>query len=498
MGYKMNDYILEMRNITKTFPGVLALDDVSLKVKKGEVHALIGENGAGKSTLMKILNGVYQANKGDIFLNGVETRIKDTTDAKQKGIGLVFQEFNLVDSLSVSENIFMNRLKKTKGRIDWKGIDKEAQKLLDGYEFNFSATEKVENLSAAQKQLVEIAKVLSYNAKIVVMDEPTSSLTSNETEILFGIIEKLKKESVSIIFISHKLEEVFRLCDTTTVLRDGKVIDTKNTKDFSRDEIIEKMVGRSVSAEYPKKQCEIGETILKVEGLTRKGIVNDISFELHRGEILGFAGLVGSGRTETAEAIFGAEKMDSGNIWINGKKTEIHSTSQGKSEGIGLLTEDRKETGLVLNYDLVKNISITNLEKIKKRRFLSKKKETEQTTALSVELNVKTPSMKQLAMNLSGGNQQKVVFAKWLFSDVEILILDEPTRGIDVGAKYEIYQLMNKLAESGKAIIMISSELPEVLGMSDRVVVLSGGEKVGELSKFEATPAAVMALAVKN
>lgn len=498
MGYKMNDYILEMRNITKTFPGVLALDDVSLKVKKGEVHALIGENGAGKSTLMKILNGVYQANKGDIFLNGVETRIKDTTDAKQKGIGLVFQEFNLVDSLSVSENIFMNRLKKTKGRIDWKGIDKEAQKLLDGYEFNFSATEKVENLSAAQKQLVEIAKVLSYNAKIVVMDEPTSSLTSNETEILFGIIEKLKKESVSIIFISHKLEEVFRLCDTTTVLRDGKVIDTKNTKDFSRDEIIEKMVGRSVSAEYPKKQCEIGETILKVEGLTRKGFVNDISFELHRGEILGFAGLVGSGRTETAEAIFGAEKMDSGNIWINGKKTEIHSTSQGKSEGIGLLTEDRKETGLVLNYDLVKNISITNLEKIKKRRFLSKKKETEQTTALSVELNVKTPSMKQLAMNLSGGNQQKVVFAKWLFSDVEILILDEPTRGIDVGAKYEIYQLMNKLAESGKAIIMISSELPEVLGMSDRVVVLSGGEKVGELSKFEATPAAVMALAVKN
>jgi len=498
MGYKMNDYILEMRNITKTFPGVLALDDVSLKVKKGEVHALIGENGAGKSTLMKILNGVYQANKGDIFLNGVETRIKDTTDAKQKGIGLVFQEFNLVDSLSVSENIFMNRLKKTKGRIDWKGIDKEAQKLLDGYEFNFSATEKVENLSAAQKQLVEIAKVLSYNAKIVVMDEPTSSLTSNETEILFGIIEKLKKESVSIIFISHKLEEVFRLCDTTTVLRDGKVIDTKNTKDFSRDEIIEKMVGRSVSAEYPKKQCEIGETILKVEGLTRKGIVNDISFELHRGEILGFAGLVGSGRTETAEAIFGAEKMDSGNIWINGKKTEIHSTSQGKSEGIGLLTEDRKETGLVLNYDLVKNISITNLEKIKKRRFLSKKKETEQTTALSVELNVKTPSMKQLAMNLSGGNQQKVVFAKWLFSDVEILILDEPTRGIDVGAKYEIYQLMNKLAESGKAIIMISSELPEVLGMSDRVVVLSGGEKVGELSKFEATPVAVMALAVKN
>jgi len=494
----MNDYILEMRNITKTFPGVVALDGVSLQVKKGEVHALIGENGAGKSTLMKILNGVYQADEGDIFLNGVETRIKDTTDAKQKGIGLVFQEFNLVDSLSVSENIFMNRLKKTKGRIDWKGIDKEAQKLLDGYEFNFSATEKVENLSAAQKQLVEIAKVLSYNAKIVVMDEPTSSLTSNETEILFGIIEKLKKESVSIIFISHKLEEVFRLCDTTTVLRDGKVIDTKNTKDFSRDEIIEKMVGRSVSAEYPKKQCEIGETILKVEGLTRKGIVNDISFELHRGEILGFAGLVGSGRTETAEAIFGAEKMDSGNIWINGKKTEIHSTSQGKSEGIGLLTEDRKETGLVLNYDLVKNISITNLEKIKKRRFLSKKKETEQTTALSVELNVKTPSMKQLAMNLSGGNQQKVVFAKWLFSDVEILILDEPTRGIDVGAKYEIYQLMNKLAESGKAIIMISSELPEVLGMSDRVVVLSGGEKVGELSKFEATPAAVMALAVKN
>lgn len=494
----MNKDILVMKGITKTFPGVVALSDVNLAVKKGEVHALVGENGAGKSTLMKILNGVYQADSGKIILRGEETVIKDTTDAKHKGIGLVFQEFNLVNSLSVTENIFMNRLEKSHGRIEWRAMTKKAQSLLAGYGFNFDAKAKVESLSAAQKQLVEIAKVLSFNAEIVVMDEPTSSLTNAETEILMGIIRKLRQEGSSIIYISHKLEEVFRICDTTTVLRDGHVIDSKPTNQFTRDEIIEKMVGRSVSAEYPAKSCKIGEVVLEAENITRNGIINNISFKLHRGEILGFAGLVGSGRTELAEAVFGAERYDSGEIKINGKKVTIHSTNQGKSNGIGLLTEDRKETGLVLGYDLIKNITVTNLDKVKKKKMISRQLEETFTDKLSKELSIKTPSLKQLAMNLSGGNQQKVVFAKWLFSDADILILDEPTRGIDVGAKFEIYQLMNWLAENGKAIIMISSELPEVLGMSDRVIVLSGGEKVGELSKAEATPAAVMALAVRN
>lgn len=493
-----DDYILEMRNITKTFPGVKALSDVNFKVRKGEVHALIGENGAGKSTLMKVLDGVYKADSGQIILRGEPVTIKDTNDAKRKGLGLVFQEFNLVNTLTVAENIYMNRLQKKHGHIDWKKTIQDAQNLLDGFGFDFKADARVEDLSAAQKQLVEIAKVLSFNAEIVIMDEPTSSLTNAEIEILFGIIEKLRQKGISTIYISHKLEEVFRLCDTTTVLRDGHIIDSKSTKDYTEEEIIEKMVGRSVSTTYPQKSCPIGPTVLKVDGLTRNGIIRNISFELHKGEILGIAGLVGSGRTELAEAIFGAERYDAGSIEVNGKKVVIRSTNQGKRMGIGLLTEDRKESGLVLGFDLTRNITITNLDKVKAGKFLSKKKEDEQSASLAKELNVKTPSMRQLAMNLSGGNQQKLVFAKWLFSEADILILDEPTRGIDVGAKYEIYLLMNRLAESGKAIIMISSELPEVLGMSDRVIVLSGGEKVGELDKSEATPEAVMALAVKN
>jgi ribose transport system ATP-binding protein len=494
----MDDYILEMRNITKRFPGVLALNNVSFSVKRGEIHALVGENGAGKSTLMKILNGVHQADSGTIVLNGKETLIKNTNDAKSKGIGLVFQEFNLVNSLSVAENIYINRLKTNHGKVDWKQINNDAQQLIDSFGFNFRATEKIENLSAAQKQLVEIAKVLSIDTQLIVMDEPTSSLTTNETTILFNIILSLKEKGKSIVYISHKLEEVFKLCDTTTVIRDGQVIDTSPTSSFTRNQIVEKMVGRSIDTEYPKRKCKIGETVLKVEHITRNNIISDISFELHKGEILGLAGLIGSGRTELAEAIFGAEHYDEGTIEVQGKKVTIHSTYQAKNENIGLLTEDRKETGLVLSYNLTRNITITNLDKVKVHKFISDKKEQEMATAISKELNIKTPSLKQYAMNLSGGNQQKVVFAKWLFSDVDILILDEPTRGIDVGAKFEIYLLMNRLAEQGKAIIMISSELPEVIGMSDRLIVLSGGKKMGELSKKEATPEAVMLLAVSN
>jgi len=495
----MSEYILEMKNIRKTFPGVIALDDVSFRVRRGEIHALIGENGAGKSTLMKVLNGVHQADSGEILLDGESVSIRDTTDAQEKGIGLIFQECNLINSLTVAENMFLNKLARgRRGIVNWKELNRTTQEFLDSLNFGFHATDKIENLSASQKQMVEIAKVLYRKPKLVVMDEPTSSLTVGETEHLFRLMAELKKEGITIVYISHKLAEIFQVCDTVTVLRDGKVIETRPVKDFTRDEIVERMVGRSVDMEYPKRSVQIGATVLKIEGVTRSGIVQDISFELHKGEILGLAGLVGSGRTEIAEAIFGAEHYDGGVIEVNGKKVVISSTADGKHNGIGLLTEDRKETGLILSYDLIRNISITNLNKIKTHKLIDTKKERELTTELAKELDVKTPSMKQLARNLSGGNQQKVVFAKWLFSDVDILILDEPTRGIDVGAKYEIYCLMNKLVEAGKSIIMISSELPEVLGMSDRLVVLSGGRKAGELSREDASAEAVMRLAIKN
>ena len=423
----MSEYILEMRNIRKTFPGVVALDDVSFKVKKGEIHALVGENGAGKSTLMKVLNGVHQADRGEILLDGEVVTIKGTTDAEKKGIGLVFQECNLINPLTVSENMFLNKLQQgKKGFIKWKELNKITQDFLDKFKFRFKATEKIEDLSASQKQMVEIAKVLYKKPRILVMDEPTSSLTVGETEHLFSIMRELKAEGITIIYISHKMDEIFSMCDTATVLRDGQVIETRATRDFTRDEIVERMVGRSVDVDYPRRNIELGEVVLKLDNVSREGIVENISFELHKGEILGLAGLVGSGRTEIAEAIFGAEKYDGGVIEVNGKKVVISSTADGKKNGIGLLTEDRKETGLILGYDLIRNITVTNLDKIKTGPFLDAKKERAMATELAQELGVKTPSMMQIARNLSGGNQQKVVFAKWLFSDVDILILDEP------------------------------------------------------------------------
>ncbi|MEG0767395.1 MAG: sugar ABC transporter ATP-binding protein, partial [Clostridia bacterium] len=371
----MDDYILEMKEITKTFPGVIALDKVNLRVKRAEVHALVGENGAGKSTLMKILDGVYQADSGEIWLNGHKTVIRDTVDARNKGIGLIFQECNLVNTLSVAENIYIGQLQKKGLCVAWKAINRDAQALLDGFGFGFAATKKVENLSAAQRQLVEIAKVLSYDARIVVMDEPTSSLTSDEAEKLFGIIEKMRARGITFIYISHKLDEIFQLCDTATILRDGSVIETRPTQAFTQAQIIERMVGRSVDMEYPRKDCPIGEVVLKLAGITRNGVIEDISFELRRGEILGIAGLVSSGRTETAEVIFGAEKFDRGTLEINGVKTVLHSTCDGKRHGVGLLTEDRKETGLVLGYDLARNITVTNLPRVKRNGLLSVSKE---------------------------------------------------------------------------------------------------------------------------
>jgi len=494
----MRDYILEMRNITKFFPGVKALDDVSFSVQSGEIHALVGENGAGKSTLMKILDGVYQADSGSISLNRKEIRIKNPLEARAAGIGLIFQEFNLVNQLSAAENIFLNRLKKKGLAVDWNSINQEAQEIVDRLGFAFDVREKVENLSAAQKQLVEIAKVLSEEAKIIVMDEPTSSLTTTETENLLNIIKNLKEKGITTIYITHKLEEVFEISGTCTVMRDGKIIETRETSAFSRDQIIERMVGRTVDMEFPKRNFQIGDIILEAKGISWGKRVKNVSFILRQGEILGIAGLVGSGRTELAEALFGAQKRDKGELYIKGKRAKVRNTSDGKKMGIGFLTEDRKETGLVLAYDIIRNISITNLPKVRRGPFLSAKKESSEINHYIKDMNIKAPSARQITMNLSGGNQQKVVFAKWLFSDADILILDEPTRGIDVGAKYEIYLLMNKLVQEGKSIIMISSELPEVLGMSDRVLVLNAGEIAGELRQDEANAETVMKLAIRN
>jgi ribose transport system ATP-binding protein len=493
----VNEYILEMRDITKVFPGVKALDRVTFSVRRGEVHGLVGENGAGKSTLMKILNGVFEANSGSVLIDGSPVVFKGTKDAQACGISLIYQEFNLVNTLSIAENIYLGFLHTGKsGLIDWNGVRKAAADLIRSLGFDFSVKKKVQDLSVAEKQLVEIAKALSVNASIIAMDEPTSSLTKNETEKLFEIIRGLRNAGITVIYISHKLEEMFAICDTVTVMRDGRIIDTKPVGETNRSDIISKMVGRPVEMTYPMRAVANRDVILEARGISCAGFVKDISFSLHGGEILGIAGLIGSGRTELVEAIFGARKLQGGAVYIHGKRVSIRSTADGKKCSIGLVTEDRKETGLALIYSLIENIIITNLTKVSKNGFVNKRLSQAQADRYVQDLGIKTPSIKQTTVNLSGGNQQKVVLAKWLFSDVEILIMDEPTRGIDVGAKYEIYLLMNKLVEQGKAIIMISSELPEVLGMSDRVLVINAGRKKGELSGLEMTPEAVMNLAI--
>jgi ribose transport system ATP-binding protein len=493
----MSKYVLEMRGITKVFPGVTALKDVTLKVRSGEVHALVGENGAGKSTLMKILSGVYKPTDGEILLEGETLQLNNVRDAQEKGISIIFQEFNLVNTLSIAENVFLGRY--TGGKtVDWRGMTQKASQLLDQLGLEMDVSRIVGDLSTAERQLVEIAKALSFDAKIIVMDEPTSSLTKKEVELFYSIVEKLRESGITVIYISHKLEEIYRICDRVTILRDGVVIDEKEIGNITQEQIIEKMVGRTVDMEYPQRNTRPGKIVLSVRGLSRVGSLKDISFDLHRGEVLGIAGLVGAGRTELAEALFGASPKTSGEIMLNGEPAEITSTARGMMHSIGMLTEDRKETGLILDMDITKNITVTKLESVIGRLFLSNRKEREVAGNYVEQLDIKTPSLHQTAENLSGGNQQKVVMAKWLFSDADILILDEPTRGIDVGAKYEIYLLINQLAAQGKAIIMISSEMPEVIGMSDRVLVMHEGRIKGELSGERKTASNVMELAISE
>ena len=491
----MSEYILEMKGIRKEFPGVVALDNVSFSVKPGVIHALIGENGAGKSTLMKVLNGVYQANAGEIYINGEKVELNGVKEAQAAGISIIYQEFNLINTLSVAENIFLGRYngKKT---IAWKELKEKAAALLADLGFNFDVNKEVGKLSTAEKQLVEIAKALSLDAHIIVMDEPTSSLTEKEVDMFFPIIERLKAKGITVIYISHKLDEIYRLCDDVTIMRDGQVTGNAAVQEITRDKIIELMVGRSLDMEYPPRTAKPGEPILEVKNLCRRQQLKDISFTLHRGEILGFAGLVGAGRTELAEAIFGADPADSGEIILKGESVKIRSTLQAKNLSIGLVTEDRKETGLVLPMDVTENTTITDLKSVSKGIILDRKAEEKIAQKYVDSLKTKTPSLHQKINNLSGGNQQKVAVAKWLYSNSDVLILDEPTRGIDVGAKFDIYCLMNELTEQGKAIIMISSELPEVLGMADRVLVMHGGQIKGELTGEDMTAEKVMKLAI--
>jgi ABC-type sugar transport system ATPase subunit len=473
----MDDYILRMEKISKTFgENVKALEEVSLSAKRGEVHALLGENGAGKSTLMKILSGAYKQDSGSIFIDGREVSFHNTRDATHGGVGIVFQELNLVPTLTAVENAFLGRLETNQfGMVEWKKLREKFLSFMKSIDFEINPDIPVSELSIADKQMVEIAKALLLKSKILIMDEPTATLTSEEIKKLFVIIGDLKKSGVTIIYISHKLEEVFQICGRVTVLRDGRYISTQEVAETNKAKLIEQMVGRSVDVEFPPRECSAGDTVLEVDGLFTPGFLRDISFNLRRGEILGIAGLVGSGRTEIARAVFGADKIEKGSFKLNGHTVKIASTMDARRFSIGLLPEDRKDEGLAVDYSVAKNISITNLNRISNHIWLNRKKELFESEKLVKRLSIKTPSVHQRLSNLSGGNQQKVVLAKWLFNDADILILDEPTRGIDVGAKYEIYLLMNELVKQGKAIIMISSELPEIFALSDRILVMYEG-----------------------
>ena len=473
-----NTNLLEMRGITKSFFGNKALNNVDFEIRKGEVHVLVGENGAGKSTLMKILSGAYTKDTGAIIWNGQEVQIAGPLSAQKIGISIIYQEFNLIRGMSVSENLFLGREPLTAlGFVDASLRDRQTREWLDRLSVaNVRPTDLVQDLSTAQSQFVSIAQALSRGARLIIMDEPTAALTPKETQTLFCLIRGLKKDGVSVIFISHHLNELFEIGDRITVLRDGQFVATLDVEQTHKDEIIRLMVGRELSGEFPARTATPSEPILEVHDLSRRGALQAVSFELRRGEILGIAGLVGSGRTELVRALYGADPRDGGEIRLFDHPIQIHSPRDSIRNGIGLLPEERKLQGVILGMSVRKNITLAKLEKVVKGKFISEYRERMLAADFIKNLNVKTPSSDTLIQNLSGGNQQKAVLAKWLFTDADILIFDEPTRGIDVGAKYEIYKIMNELTDRGKGIIMISSELPEIIGMSDRVLVMWNGK----------------------
>ena len=488
--------IIEIRNLTKVFPGVVALRQVSLDISRGEVHVLVGENGAGKSSLIKVLCGIYSPDGGHITYNGEPYTPLAPSDAIAAGIRVVYQEFNLLPFLSVAENIFFEQLPQKHGFVDFKTLFKNTQELLDAVGLDVSPDTPVELLGVAQMQLIEIAKALSSRSKVLILDEPTATLTSREIDTLFKIIGKLKSEGVTIIFISHHLDEVFKIGDRITVLRNGETAGTHITDLITIPEIVKLMVGRSMDEEYPfQEDVQPGPTVLSVENLRCTKNSPPLSFSVGRGEILGIAGLVGSGRTEAVRAIFGADIKYAGDVILNGLPVSIKSPKDAVSNGISLLTENRKDQGLIIDMSCQTNITLTDLKAVSRGGFLDLSKEATAAEKLVAELSIKTPSLNQWVRYLSGGNQQKIVIAKWLFRNTQVLIFDEPTRGIDVGAKYEIYLLLWDLAHRGKAIIIVSSDLPEMLGICHRMVVFSNGRITGELARKDFDQEEILAMA---
>ena len=493
----MKTPILKMTNIIKEFPGVKALDGVNLELYEGKVMALMGENGAGKSTLMKILSGVYKKDGGQIFYNGVEEDIKGPKDATKKGIAIIHQELNLIKDLSIGENIFLGREFKKGFRVDFNKLHEEGDKLLKKLNVNRSSRDLVEKLSLGEQQMVEIAKALSLDAKIIIMDEPTDALTETETQSLFKVIEELKSEGKAIVYTSHRLKEIFEVCDYITVLRDGKYVGSEDLSNLDEDKMIEMMVGRKLTDQFPRVEITPGKTILKVENLNNE-YVSNINFEVRAGEVVGIAGLMGAGRSELAKTIYGHFKKESGKIILNGKELNHKSAQEGLLHRIAYVSEDRKGDGLLVDLSVRENMTLSSLNRISKGLIIDKKHENERVDSYIERINIKTPSKEQLIRNLSGGNQQKVAIAKALMIHPEVLILDEPTRGVDVGAKKEIYDLINEFKSQGKAVIMISSEMPEILGLSDRILVLSQGRVTGEFDIKDASQEAILKCAVET
>lgn len=485
-----DSYKLEMHDITKSFGGVKALSGVSLRVKKGEIHALLGENGAGKSTLMKILSGAYKRDGGEILIDGKTAKIDSPKESKNNGIAVIYQELMLAPDLTVAENIFIDNLANGSPFINWKNLKEETSRLLDSLGFNnISPNAVCGELSVAYQQVVEICKNLSRNADILVLDEPTSVLTFKETEHLFEILNRLKEQGISIIYISHRLEEIFRICDTITVIKDGAYVDTVKVGDIDKEHLVHLMVGRKMTDLYPKRSAKIGDVVLKAEDICAGPSVQKVSFEVHAGEILGFSGLVGAGRTETMRAIFGADKMESGKVTYLGEEVHFKNSRDAVRKKLGMLSEDRKSEGLLLNQSIRINTTLASLYKVTDttHNIIFHKKEKEFVKNILESLKTKYASAEDDVSSLSGGNQQKVALSKWIAADCKCIIFDEPTRGVDVGAKMEIYNIMNECAMKGVAVIMISSEMPELIGMCDRVIVMSKGRVVGELKRSELT-----------
>ena len=491
------EYVLEMKDISKTFPGVKALDRVQLQVKPGEVHALMGENGAGKSTLMKILMGIYTKDDGgEILFDGKPYHVSNPKEAMDTGVAMIHQELNPILDMTVYENIFVGRELRKNGLVDKKAMIEESEKLIAECGLHVSPTDTLRNLTVAQCQLIEIIKAISVNAKVIVMDEPTAAITEREVELLFGHIRRLKAQGVAIIYISHRMDEIFTICDRVSVYRDGQYIGSGETKDLDEAQLIKMMVGREITDVFPKLEAEIGEVVFEAKHIVRAdNKVKDVSISVRRGEILGIGGLVGAGRSELVEGIFGMHKLSGGEIYVKGEKVTVHSPKDIIQKGVALVTEDRKVTGLNLSGTVNDNIAMVAIRKLLSNGLYSKTKARKAAQEYIGKLKIKTPSGDQIVGNLSGGNQQKVVIAKWLLNDPDIIILDEPTRGIDVGAKRDIYLLIGSLVQQGKAVIMISSEIPELMGVCDRIAVMSEGNLSGEVKRGEFSQERIMTLA---